>query len=196
MQFKSILVAAAAFACASALNITNTVVNNVTAGEPFTITWGGAKGPVTINLKNGPALNLKTFGPPIGSGLSGGSFTWNVPSTLPADTYAFEITDGETTNYSAQFQLIGGASASASATASSNSTSTASSSSKVTDASNSTTTRTSSRASNTASRTGSETTDSSATGTPTSAPSGGMAAGLTSNLAFVFLAVGALMTLN
>ena len=33
----------------------------VEAGQPFTLTWGGASGPVNIILENGPKDNLKDF---------------------------------------------------------------------------------------------------------------------------------------
>jgi hypothetical protein len=61
MRFSSFLVAAAAITgFANAIpSFTNLVFNNVTAGEPFTLTWANATGPVTIKLKNGDALDLK-----------------------------------------------------------------------------------------------------------------------------------------
>jgi hypothetical protein len=47
------------------------------------------------------------------AGLSGTTYTWEVPESLVnLRTYALEITDGVTTNYGTQFQLIGGATAS------------------------------------------------------------------------------------
>ncbi|KAK2004588.1 hypothetical protein LX36DRAFT_649649 [Colletotrichum falcatum] len=56
--FASVLVASFAV-LAQAVKLTN---NNfdVEAGQPFTITWSDAQGPVTLTLKNGPSTNLVT----------------------------------------------------------------------------------------------------------------------------------------
>jgi hypothetical protein len=206
MHLSTALLAAAAFTgLASAVEFTNSVFNNVTAGESFTFTWTDASGPVTITLKNGPRDDLQDV-QVVTSGETGESFTWQVPASLEADTYAFEIEDSEgVPNYSIQFELIGGAEPSASASADSsavatstvevvNSTTTSMSVlTTTTGASNLTTTRSATRTpSGSATQSGSE-----SEASETSAPeSDGMAAGLTSPLAFVFLAVGALMVLN
>lgn len=50
-------------ALASVANAIVAFTNNgydVKAGQPFTLTWQGGVGPVTINLKNGPRSNLQT----------------------------------------------------------------------------------------------------------------------------------------
>jgi hypothetical protein len=60
MQFSKVLVAAAAFVVAQAVEFTNPSFNSVTAGQPFNITWSGAVGAVTIVLKNGPPTALVT----------------------------------------------------------------------------------------------------------------------------------------
>lgn len=62
MQFARLFaVAATAIATANAaVQFTNSVFNNVTAGQSFTLTWSGATGPVDILLKNGPSTALVT----------------------------------------------------------------------------------------------------------------------------------------
>ncbi|GKT54970.1 extracellular matrix protein [Colletotrichum tofieldiae] len=57
-SFTSVLVAGFA-ALAQAVQLTNSNFD-VQAGEPFTITWSDAQGPVTLTLKNGPSTNLAT----------------------------------------------------------------------------------------------------------------------------------------
>lgn len=56
--FSATLVAAFA-AVAQAVQLTNSDFA-ITAGQPFTITWSGATGAVTLNLKNGASTDLKT----------------------------------------------------------------------------------------------------------------------------------------
>lgn len=110
--FTSVLVAGFA-ALAQAVQLTNSNYD-VQAGEPFVITWSDAQGPVTLTLKNGPSSNLQTV-QTITSGQTGTSFTWTPSSTLPSDRYAIEITDSSgTPNYSDQFSLATGVTASAS----------------------------------------------------------------------------------
>ncbi|KAK1600465.1 Ser-Thr-rich glycosyl-phosphatidyl-inositol-anchored membrane family-domain-containing protein [Colletotrichum navitas] len=114
--FASVLVASFA-ALAQAVKLTNSNYD-VAAGQPFTITWSDAQGPVTLTLKNGPSTNLATV-QSIATGQSGTSFVWTPPTTLPSDQYAIEISDGTgTPNYSEQFSLATDVSASASASAS------------------------------------------------------------------------------
>lgn len=75
-------------------------------GEPFTITWNNAEGPVTITLVHGPEKNLQPVTVLTTSG-SDGSFTWT-PSDLPSDTYAFEIIDDTgVKNWSQRFEYTG-----------------------------------------------------------------------------------------
>ncbi|RYO74851.1 hypothetical protein DL764_010734 [Monosporascus ibericus] len=88
--------------------LTNSDFSGIEAGEPFTITWADASGPVTLTLMNGPADNLNTVSE-ITSGETGESFTWTPPESLPSDTYAFEISDGSSINYSQRFEISGGA---------------------------------------------------------------------------------------
>lgn len=63
MQFSSVLLAAAAFALANAVQFTMSASffsTAISAGSTVNITWSGASGPVTLLLKNGPATNLQT----------------------------------------------------------------------------------------------------------------------------------------
>merc|ERR1712230_85153 len=171
MQFSYALIAAAACAVANAVIITNGPASfvGIQAGRALNITWADAEGPVTLTLKTGEANALTTVST-IASGLSGTSYAWAIPSTLPESFYALQID-----------------ASSASATSSSNSTVTSSSASS-TGTGSSTTSGTSSRTATTTSSTGSS---------PASAPPNTNAgASFASPLAFVLLAFAALMTLN
>jgi len=57
MQFTKLVVAAAAFAFASAqtVKITNSNFAGITVGTPFNITWSGATSDITLKLKDGPS---------------------------------------------------------------------------------------------------------------------------------------------
>lgn len=58
MKLSAVLVAALAASTNAIVAFTNSAFV-VVPGKPFTLTWSGASGPVTIKLKNGPALVLK-----------------------------------------------------------------------------------------------------------------------------------------
>jgi hypothetical protein len=58
MKFAAVLVLAAAAAVQAKVILTN-VQYVITPDTPFTLTWSNNTGPVTITLKNGPALALK-----------------------------------------------------------------------------------------------------------------------------------------
>ncbi|TVY55972.1 hypothetical protein LSUE1_G009829 [Lachnellula suecica] len=164
MQFSSFFLAAAAIAAANATVIlTNTVYNDITAGVPYPIGFSNNTGPVTITLQNGGANNLQDVST-IASGISTSPYTWSVPSDLAADTYAIKISDGSTTNYGPQFQLLGATNSVTSVTASS--TSTGSSSSASSSASTTVTSTTSTGTSTSLTSTG---TSSSSASTATSA---------------------------
>ncbi|PQE03119.1 extracellular matrix protein [Rutstroemia sp. NJR-2017a BBW] len=239
MQFKNIFLAASAFAGALAVQFTNTNFD-LTAGQPFTLTWSGADGPVTIFLKDGASTDLKTVST-VGSGLTGNSIVFVPSASLSTDFYAFEIQDSTAIpNYSQQFLVSGatgapsstassaaasstatstvtavstssGLSSSAASSSSAGSSSAAASSTTATDSSSaaSTTTTGSSSSSSTASasksdsttlstthsKTSASNTASSTTSPATSAPTSS-AAGLSSPLAFVFLALAAIVMLN
>ncbi|KAM3078119.1 hypothetical protein ACMFMF_004529 [Clarireedia jacksonii] len=129
MQFKSLFLAASAFAAALA-NVQFTNSNfELTAGQTFTLTWSGANGPVTVLLKDGASTDLKTV-MTIGSGLTGNSISWTPTSALSTSPYAFEISDSSNVpNYSQQFLIAGttgspSSAASSSAAASTTATST------------------------------------------------------------------------
>jgi hypothetical protein len=79
---------------------------DVEEGEPFTLTWQDAEGPVTITLVTGPARNLEAVTTITTSG-SDGEFTWT-PEDLPSGTYAFEIVDSTNVkNWSLRFDYTG-----------------------------------------------------------------------------------------
>jgi hypothetical protein len=79
---------------------------DVEEGEPFTLTWKDAEGPVTITLVTGPAKNLEAVTVITTSG-SDGEFTWT-PEDLPSGTYAFEIIDSTNVkNWSLRFDYTG-----------------------------------------------------------------------------------------
>ncbi|RYP89622.1 hypothetical protein DL770_004269 [Monosporascus sp. CRB-9-2] len=139
------------------LILTNSDYNGIEAGEPFEITWSGAGGPVTLNLMNGPADDLSTVSE-ITSGLTGESFTWTPPESLPSGTYAFEISDGSEINYSPRFRISGGAASGSSTVSLTTTTMSASSTSSVSSATSATSTSvvTSTASSNTTSTVTSE----------------------------------------
>merc|ERR1712144_173642 len=194
MQFSYALIAAAACAVANAVIITNGPASfvGIQAGRALNITWADAEGPVTLTLKTGEANALTTVST-IASGLSGASYAWAIPSTLPESFYALQIDDSsDVPNYSVRFEITGGPAASSSS-ASGSSTSTGSSSSASATASStgtgsSTTSGTSSRTATTTSSTGSS--------TASAPPNTNAGASFASPLAFVLLAFAALMTLN
>jgi hypothetical protein len=107
MKFSAVLAVAAAAAVQAKVFFTN-VQYVITPGTPFELGWANNTGPVTITLKNGPALALKDY-LVIDSADTGKSFTWTPPANLPSDTYAFEITDSadpSNPNYSPQWQYF------------------------------------------------------------------------------------------
>ncbi|KAI0017641.1 Ser-Thr-rich glycosyl-phosphatidyl-inositol-anchored membrane family-domain-containing protein [Xylariomycetidae sp. FL0641] len=105
--FASVLVAALAGLANAKIALTNSNFAGITVGQPFTITWTEATGPVTILLKNGPSDDLATVSE-IASGVSGTSFTWTPESTIASGNYALEIEDGTDINFSAMFPVTGG----------------------------------------------------------------------------------------
>jgi len=58
MRFSALVVAGLAASVNAMVAFTNSAFD-VEAGKPFTLTWSGNSGPVTITLKNGPATVLK-----------------------------------------------------------------------------------------------------------------------------------------
>merc|ERR1712093_106165 len=162
-----------------------------------------AEGPVTLTLKTGEANALTTVGT-IASGLSGTSYAWAIPSTLPESFYALQIDDSsDVPNYSVRFEITGGPAASSSSASGSSTSTGSSSSASATSSSNSTVTSSSASSTGTGSSTTSGTssrtaTTTSSTGSSTASapPNTNAGASFASPLAFVLLAFAALMTLN
>ncbi|KAI1390281.1 Ser-Thr-rich glycosyl-phosphatidyl-inositol-anchored membrane family-domain-containing protein [Hypoxylon trugodes] len=165
-----VAILAALPAWVSAVLITNSNFEGITAGKPFEITWSDAAGPVTLTLKDGPAGNLETVGE-ITSGQTGESYTWVPSASLPSGTtYALEISDGTDVNYSKQFSVEGG-SASSSASSSATKTSTSSAVSSTTASSTTTTSSSASSTSSSSSESSSATSSGSSTSSSTHASS-------------------------
>lgn len=59
MKFTATIMAVLAAVASAEVTLTNSDYD-IKAGEPFTIEWTGADGPVTITLKNGDPNNLQT----------------------------------------------------------------------------------------------------------------------------------------
>lgn len=145
-------------------------------GEPFTLQWSNAQGPVTITLMTGDPSDLKEV-TTITTGATGNSFTFTLED-LPSGNYAIRISDssGEP-NYSELFPYVGTGtltttSGSTSATRSSTRTSassTTSSSASSTSSSSSESSSTTSSASSSAS-TSTTTTTSSTSSTRSPSP--------------------------
>ncbi|KAL5347137.1 hypothetical protein ACLOAV_007444 [Pseudogymnoascus australis] len=106
MLFVQILVLGSAFAVANAkVIITNSDYSGVTFDQPFTVTWDGATGMVSLLLKNGVPSN-QLLVDTIADGLSGNSFTWYPEGDLEEGIYNLEIKDSSGgVNYSPQFRI-------------------------------------------------------------------------------------------
>jgi hypothetical protein len=213
MQFGRLLVAAAASTAVQAvLELTDSTYAGITVGEPFDITWKGASGDVTLILLDDTNPNNAVPVATITSGLTGTSYAWTPSSTLinMAD-YAIKIVDSVTSNFGAQFQLVGGATASPTSTAgSSSATTTADTGSSTTIAESTTVQSTTSAPTSSASTpftnstmtTSYSSTAGSHTSATTTGPSGSQtsapnaANSIASPLAFVLLTVAALVSLN
>ncbi|KAI0396643.1 hypothetical protein F5Y17DRAFT_418174 [Xylariaceae sp. FL0594] len=168
--FSAVILAAAGVANAL-VKLTNSDYSGIEAGKTFKITWSDAAGPVTLTLKNGPTTDLKDV-ETITSGATGSSFSWTVDPTLPDGEYAIEIDDGEEPNYSPQFEISGGVSATTSSsttTVSITSSTTLSSTSTTTESTITSTTSTESSTTSSAESTTTTTTASSSSSTETSA---------------------------
>jgi hypothetical protein len=108
---KYFAVAASLFAAVKAASLGNTNYDTIAAGESFAINWYGAKGKVTLDLRNGASTDLKqliTITSVQSSDDGTGSFTWTVPSSFASEgPYAIVITDDSGVNYSPQFPIAG-----------------------------------------------------------------------------------------
>jgi hypothetical protein len=156
MQFTKLLVAAAAFAAASAqiVKFTNSDFAGITVGTPFNITWAGATSDITLKLKNGPSNAQNTvmtiaseYSPgPIEKliksflgNLPGTSYLWTPASNLVDGIYNLEIDHGsDKPNYSVQFTISGGLTSSSSVSSASTTSTSTSTSASVTTTSTST----------------------------------------------------------
>jgi len=217
MRFTQAFVAALSAAVAQAVIITNADFSNIAAGGSFPITFSGAVGQVTVFLATGTPQNV-IQGPAIGSAAGpSGSIPWTPKS---GGSFALKIIDDGAPesevnpNFSGFFTVAGDV-ASTSTTAAGQTSTTTHNTSPLTAL---TTTTASIPVGNVTTTTlftatsrphGNETTHTSATrtntktststdgssGNPTDVISS-MAAGFSSPLAFVLLAVGALLTLN
>ncbi|KAI3334757.1 Ser-Thr-rich glycosyl-phosphatidyl-inositol-anchored membrane family-domain-containing protein [Ustulina deusta] len=103
---SSVVFAALLGLVSAKVKLTNSNFDDIEAGSTFEITWGGAEGPVTLTLKNGPENNLNDV-ETITTGATGDSFLWPVDSDLPSGDYAIEISDGTDINYSQMFPVAG-----------------------------------------------------------------------------------------
>ncbi|KAK4128615.1 hypothetical protein N657DRAFT_560691 [Parathielavia appendiculata] len=183
---------------------------DIEEGEPFTLKWNNAQGPITITLMTGDPGNLKVVSD-IASGVTGSEYTFTL-SGIPSGNYAIRITDGSgEPNYGKLFSYSGtgslsSSSASESATRSSSRTtvsSTTSSSSSSSTGSESETSSTTSSASSSASSsfttTSSErpsSTRAAATTSATAPPNTNGGQRFASPLAFVLVTVAALVFFN
>lgn len=93
------LLSARAFA---AVSFTNSEYY-IQEGQPFTITWSGNRGPVTVSLMKGPDANLQLVFV-IVTGYEGQEYTWTPPPTLAAESYELQIEDAGSTDYSPRFR--------------------------------------------------------------------------------------------
>jgi hypothetical protein len=122
MRFFQIVASGAAFiAAALALEINQFPAGGVKAGQTYTITYSPASDtPTTFILRKGLSTNLDTVGT-LTTTATGGTYSWTVSKDLVnGDNYALEIQQkGQAPNYSAQFGLTGGETASVSSAISS-----------------------------------------------------------------------------
>ncbi|KAI0518150.1 hypothetical protein F5B22DRAFT_73510 [Xylaria bambusicola] len=116
---KVILAATYFIAVCLAIEFTSTEID-ISPGEPFTLSWADANGPVVITLLTGPSTNIKPV-EVIYSG-SGNSYIWTPPNDLPSGLYAFSIEDDENLNYSVQWPYEAGDTASGGTSSSPSST--------------------------------------------------------------------------
>ncbi|KAJ9482430.1 hypothetical protein VN97_g10997 [Penicillium thymicola] len=94
---------------ADPLSFTSWPKDPLEAGKPVTLTWTGADPnlPVTILLRQGTSGNLHDV-KPITTTSKGGSFTWTPDSDVESgDTYAFQISQEDQTNYTALLKSAG-----------------------------------------------------------------------------------------
>ncbi|KAF4768884.1 hypothetical protein N7455_008815 [Penicillium solitum] len=94
---------------ADPLSFTSWPKDPLEPGKPVTLTWTGADPdvPVTILLRTGTSGALQDV-KPITTSSKGGSFTWTPDSDVKSgDTYAFQISQKDQTNYTALLKSAG-----------------------------------------------------------------------------------------
>ncbi|PVH68545.1 hypothetical protein DL98DRAFT_522688 [Cadophora sp. DSE1049] len=106
MKFTKLVLAAGAFAVASALRFTNANYNNISVGIPFNITWADASGPVSLTLLVGGTPPFFNTAATIASGLTGTSFLWTPNASLLRNTYDIRFDDSKDSIHSFQFELL------------------------------------------------------------------------------------------
>ncbi|KAK3906966.1 hypothetical protein C8A05DRAFT_29170 [Staphylotrichum tortipilum] len=143
----------------------------ITEGEPFTLKWNNAEGPVTVTLMTGSDPNNLKKVTDLTTGQTGTEYTFTL-NDLPSGKYAIRITDGSAEpNYSPQFNYVGtgvlpsSSSTSLSATPSSTSASVSSTSASSTSSTSSASSSTTSSVSSTSSTLSTSTTSTSSTST-------------------------------
>ncbi|KAK4869170.1 hypothetical protein LT330_006170 [Penicillium expansum] len=94
---------------ADPLSFTSWPKDPLQPGKPITLTWIGADPdlPVTILLRHGSSGDLQDV-KPITTSSKGGTFTWTPDNDVKSgDTYAFQITQKDQTNYTALLKSAG-----------------------------------------------------------------------------------------
>ncbi|KAL2885402.1 extracellular matrix protein [Ceratocystis lukuohia] len=175
MKASTVISYAAALASSvTAVQFTNSAVQP-TAGEPFTLTWTDATGPVNIYVVTGPNQNALEEVNTVGTGLTGGSTTFTLNAAdFASGTYAFKIVDGSEDNFSSAFALVGtGSASSSSASTSPVSTTPAASSTEASSTTGSETTTTTGSETTTTTDAETTTTDASSTTLATSTTASG-----------------------
>ncbi|EEU34717.1 uncharacterized protein NECHADRAFT_87001 [Fusarium vanettenii 77-13-4] len=161
---KLVLLAGWAFHTVAARPVFTNTNFDVEQGTPFTLHYQGCDDGCTIALMTGDSANLRVE-EELTTSATGDSFTFTL-NDLDAGTYAFRITSGTDSSYSALFELAGDSNSSASETAASSETPAESTTAPET---KSTSTSTSTSSASSSSITGSESsTDSQTTTTSTS----------------------------
>jgi len=195
MKFTAAIVAGLAAVGLAKPAITNTAFD-LREGEPFTLNWIDAVGPVKVDLVSGPDSGSLQPVRVLATGETDGTLTFT-PSGLPSGNYAFRVTDTDgQPNFSLLFPYVGTGSASSttgsvsSTRTSTRSTTSAASSAPVSSNVSSVTPESSTSTRQTSTRT-------TATTTPTSTPTNNNEGQrFSSSLALVFMTVAALVFFN
>ncbi|KAK6336387.1 hypothetical protein TWF696_001947 [Orbilia brochopaga] len=167
------LAACAALVSAQAPTTPNAISNpisgdTITAGQSYDITWiNPTPGTVTLTLMTGPANQLTPVTTIASNIPNDGSYTWNVPSNIPANSgYSIRISydnNPANWNYSDRFEFVSSVTATSSAASSTASSASSESSSSAASTSSEASTTSESSASSTSSATSSAATSSAIT---------------------------------